>query len=99
MTGTPERRDWFIAFAAASGTIALLALCIPLAFGSRFGLGTVINLLLFLPAVWTLIVIVGLIEYRWRGLWLLLGAPAAFFNLIWFFATFNPCNPSGTSCL
>jgi hypothetical protein len=39
-----------------------------------------LNFSLGLTLVWLVIALMGLIRYRWRGLWLLPGAPAA---LVW----------------
>ena len=99
MSGSSERSRWFIPFAIGSGAIAILALYIPVAYGPRLELSTVIDLLIAGPAIWTVTVVVGLVIYRWRGLWLLLGAPLAFVDLIWFVATFSACDPTGTRCL
>ena len=95
-------RNHYNLLAAGSGVTAVLALAIPWIpriFGSQFELSTTIDLILFLPVAWAVVTIVSLTMYRKRALWLLLGAPVALLNLIWFLLTFNPCDPTGLRCL
>ena len=102
MGDEPRLRNDYNLMTAGSGVTAVLALAIPWMpriFGSQFELGTAIALIFFLPVVWAVVTIACLIIYRRRALWLLLGAPVALFNLIWFLLTFSPCDPTGLRCL
>lgn len=94
--------DRYSLLAGSSALVTFLALVvpwIPRIFGSQYELSTLIDLLLFLPAAWAIVTIVGVVIYRVRALWLLLGAPVALFNLTWFMLTFSPCDPTGLRCL
>ena len=91
--------DRFVTLAIASGAVALLALVIPWVLAPHIELSTLVRLLFLLPTGWAVMTVGGLFVYRKRGLWLLLGGPVALFNLIWFVATFNPCDPTGARCL
>jgi hypothetical protein len=69
-------RAWLI------GSLALAVLAWALPWLTHFADGGISILLLVL---WMASIVAGLVRFRWRGLWLLLGAP---FALFWFFAIF-----------
>ncbi len=96
------RRPEFTLLGAASMASAIFALVVPWvprALGSQIELGTIIQLLILFPLLWAALTIGALAQRRMGAIWTLLGTPIALFNLVWFFLTFSPCDPTGTRCL
>jgi hypothetical protein len=64
---------------AISILIAIAAVGGPLMAPEQYWeLATVMSLIL--ATVWTILLLVALIRFRWRGLWLLVGAPLALYT-------------------
>jgi len=85
----------------ASVATAVLACALPwLFYGSHIlGLAGTMNLILWPPVIWLVITVAALVKHKGHAMWLLLGAPVALFDFVYFALTFSPCDPTGTRCL
>jgi hypothetical protein len=77
--------------------VALLAVIIPRDLGPDADLMLKCNLAL--AVIWGIILLVGIFLYRWRALWLLLGAPLLVYWPVAFWLLERACEQDRNNCL
>src|SRR5579872_4947958 len=80
-TEAKERARGFGSWLIGSLCVAVAAFAGPLSDKDLFirSSGRIVLVLLVPPCFWGILVLTGIIRYRTRGLWLLIGAPLALF--------------------
>ena len=83
---------------AVSLMVPILGLAVPFALRRRLGESTAIQISLGFSAVWVVLLVVALLKYRRRALWLLVGAPVALWVPFIVTAIYVSCE-FGNDCL
>jgi predicted membrane channel-forming protein YqfA (hemolysin III family) len=95
VTQRAQSRGDFIFVLAASIALALASFSIPWMLSPH---DPPIVVAAFLTVAWLVLLLFALARYRWRGLWLLVGAPAALFLPALVLLLFIGCSINSSQC-